>query len=185
MQGNSDAGNVDDPGDIVIEEEKHEDQPNKFKTPMQLHKRARKTEDTPAKEAVKCMKSLANIVGARDENSIFGDFVGNKLKNCNRPKAEICLAQHKISDILFRLDMGMLFAEIPSSSRTSSTIISPQSPSSDGSVYSHCASPIEPFTSFAPSSQSHLPPVQQSQSGVPTNGTSLDFINYSLNIDQE
>ncbi len=28
-----------DPGDIVIEEEKHEDQPNKFKTPMRKEDR--------------------------------------------------------------------------------------------------------------------------------------------------
>ena len=185
MQSTSDAGALDHPEEIVIEEEKHEDQPNKFKTPMQLNKRARKTEDPPAKEAVKCMKSLANIVGARDENSIFGEFVGNKLKSCNRPKEEICLAQHIISDILFQLDMGMLSAQIPPFARTYSTIITLQSPSSNGSVYSHFASPIEPFTSFAPSFNPHLPPVQESQSGVPANDTSLDFINYILNIDQE
>ena len=152
---------------------------------MKRPKHARKSEDSPVNEAVKCMKSLTNIVGARDENSIFGEYVGNKMKNCNKPKAEICLAQHKISDILFRLDMGMLSVEIPSCSRPSSPIITPQSPSSDGSVYSHCASPIQPLTSFAPSSQSHLPPQQQSQSGGRTNEASLDFLHYSLNIDQE
>lgn len=92
------------------------------------------------------MKSLSEIVATRDENTVFGEYVANKKRNCNRPRVEVSLAQRYIYDVLFRLDMGLLAAEIPSIHKphTSSTSIPSHSPLSDGSHDNYHTSPVPP-----------------------------------------
>ncbi|XP_055591253.1 uncharacterized protein LOC129743292 [Uranotaenia lowii] len=72
-----------------------------------------KKHDSPAEQAVKCMKMLCDNVSARDEYSAFGDYIANKLRNSSRPKMETAVAQKKMNDILFELDLGLLAREIP------------------------------------------------------------------------
>lgn len=80
------------------------------KTPRNLSKRVRKKEDSPAEQAV----NQSEIISTRDENSVFGEYVANKLRKRNKPKVEVSQTQRYINDILFSLDMGLLAAEIPS-----------------------------------------------------------------------
>lgn len=105
-----------------------EDKHPPFKTPRGCTpKRVRKNEDSAAQQAVNCLKSLSEVVNTRDEHSVYGEYVANKIRNCNKSRMEISLAQRYINDILFRLDMGMLAAEIqtiqmpPSTSSSSVT----------------------------------------------------------------
>ncbi|XP_055592771.1 uncharacterized protein LOC129744318 [Uranotaenia lowii] len=80
-------------------------------------------EEYPAQKPVKYMHSLSEVPGpSRDEISVFGEYVTNKMRNCSRPRAEVCLAQRHINDILFKLDMGLLAEEIPAIKRPAAAI---------------------------------------------------------------
>ena len=92
---------TEDQADTSIKEIEQEDHGQSFRTPRNPPKCAQKSEDSPANEAVKCIKSLTQTVSAKDENSAFGEFIANKMKSCNRPRVEISLAQRYINDILF------------------------------------------------------------------------------------
>lgn len=90
-----------------------EDNSPPFKPPGRAPKRVRKNEDSAAQQAVNCLKSLTQVVSSRDEYAVFGEYVANKLRNCNKSRMEIALAQRNINDVLFKLDMGFLASEIP------------------------------------------------------------------------
>ena len=68
FQGSLETGDTQEQEDTLSEDTEHEDQRRSFKTPRNLPKRVRKNEDSPAQQAVNCMKSLSEIVATRDEN---------------------------------------------------------------------------------------------------------------------
>lgn len=53
------------------------------------------------------MQSLSGVITARDEHTVFGEHIANKMRNCKRSHMEISIAQHYIHDILLRLEMGI------------------------------------------------------------------------------
>lgn len=59
------------------------------------------------------MRSLSEAVTKRDAFSIFGEHVAASLRSSNRPQLEISVAQHHISEILFRLQIGSFATQIP------------------------------------------------------------------------
>lgn len=110
-----------------------------FKTPNLSNKRFKKNDVSPIQEAVSCMKSLAS---SRDEYTLFGELIANKLRNCNRPKLEISLAQHNIHSVILRLEMGMYAGQVPSvlPTATSSSSTTSKSNHSESSC-SYASSP--------------------------------------------
>ena len=52
------------------------------------------------------MKSLVEHVTTRDKYHVFGENVAHKLRDCGRSKREVSIAQHKINEIIFNLEMG-------------------------------------------------------------------------------
>lgn len=122
-----------------------EDKHPPFKTPRGCTpKRVRKNEDSAAQQAVNCLKSLSEVVNSRDEHSVYGEYVANKIRNCNKSRMEISLAQRYINDILFRLDMGMLAAEIKTMMPPSTSCSSVTSPTSYVSQESYCSNSSTP-----------------------------------------
>ncbi|XP_050711229.1 uncharacterized protein LOC126995585 [Eriocheir sinensis] len=52
------------------------------------------------------MKTFAAQAAERDEHSVFGEHVANRLRKCGRSHYDTVIAQHKIENILFDLEMG-------------------------------------------------------------------------------
>lgn len=52
------------------------------------------------------MKTFVAQASRRDEHSVFGELVANRLRKCGKSHHEIVTAQHKIEGILFDLEMG-------------------------------------------------------------------------------
>ena len=78
-------------------------------TPQSASPPRRSSAKRPAdevKEAFHLMKSLAQHVTTRDEYNVFGENVAHKLRACGRSKREVSIAQHKINEIIFNLEMG-------------------------------------------------------------------------------
>lgn len=57
--------------------------------------------------ALHCMKTLLDTSAKRDEHSIFGEHVANKIRTCSRDNSEINIAQHHIENIVFNLCTGV------------------------------------------------------------------------------
>lgn len=170
---------------LNVDAEREDDRPP-FKTPRNPPKRVRKNEDSPAQQAVNCMKSLSEIVTTRDEHSVFGEYVANKVRNCNRPRVEVSLAQRYINDILFRLDMGLLAAEIPSiqtphTPSTSISSIASHSPSSYVSQDSYCSNPSTP-TAGGIEGVGHVQLQQQLESRDEISNDIRDFVQNYTNL---
>lgn len=99
-------------------------------------------------EAVKCMKSLSEVVSARDEHTVFGEHVAHKMRSSKRSHLEITIAQHHIHEILLNLEMGMYQGNlrhtstlIPSSSLYMTSSPSPSaSTSTDGEMFNNNSS---------------------------------------------
>lgn len=66
----------------------------------------RNTSEEPIVEAVTCMKRHVYSVPKRDQFSVYGEHIANKLRNSGRSKFEIALAQRYIDDICFKLVVG-------------------------------------------------------------------------------
>lgn len=81
-------------------------EPETFKPPPAKRIVRKAKEDPRADEAYQCMKTLTEVVSARDQFHVYGEHVGNKLRNCGRNMLEIATAQHNIDNILFDLAMG-------------------------------------------------------------------------------
>lgn len=71
-----------------------------------LPRKIRKFDDSNAGEALKCTKTLADTVSKRDEYTIYGEHIANKLRNSGRSKLEVASAQNAIDNICFKLLMG-------------------------------------------------------------------------------
>ena len=95
--------------DAVIESP-HQDETSQ--SASQPHRSSAKRPADEMKEAFHLMKSLAEHVTTRDEYHAFGENVAHKLKNCRRSKREVSVAQHKINEMIFNLEMGY-FGEGP------------------------------------------------------------------------
>ena len=75
--------------------------------PPTISKRPKtKAEDTNMREAFHFMKTLTEMVSNRDEYTVYGEHVANKLRSCGRSKLEVAIAQHHVDDICFKLTMG-------------------------------------------------------------------------------
>ncbi|CAH2015917.1 unnamed protein product, partial [Acanthoscelides obtectus] len=105
-----------------------EDKHPPFKTSRWNPKRVRQSEDSTAQEAVNCLNSLSKVLTTRDEHSVYGVYVATKIRNCDKSRMEISLAQRYINDVLFRLDMGLLAADLQ-------TIQMPHPPSTSSSSF--------------------------------------------------
>ena len=57
-------------------------------------------------EIIELLKSLAQHVTTRDVYHFYGEYIAHTLRECGRSKREISAAQHKISEIIFNLEMG-------------------------------------------------------------------------------
>ncbi|XP_076397834.1 uncharacterized protein LOC100881882 [Megachile rotundata] len=66
-------------------------------------------------QLLECSKCLT--MSTRDELSTFGEYIACTLRNCNRQRKEIAIAQHQISNILFNLEMGVYSNVIQQQSR--------------------------------------------------------------------
>lgn len=74
-----------------------------FRIPPPKDNRKRRQEQ--AEEAYKVMKDMKNNTNKRDEFSVFGELVANKLRKCVHNPRSVAIAQHKINEILFNLEM--------------------------------------------------------------------------------
>ncbi|XP_077288980.1 uncharacterized protein LOC143913199 [Arctopsyche grandis] len=91
-------------------------------------------------------------VSNRDQFSVYGEHVANKLRNCGRSHLETAIAENEINNILFKLSMGLYTQQLEGTSLQDSQsrsvgIISP-------SKRRYCKSPMESSTlqSLNPSS---------------------------------
>lgn len=84
------------------------------------------------------IKSLCENVLKRDEHDVFGEHIANKLRNCRKSWQEKAIAQHKINNILFQLEMGLFSQEINnySCSQSNERRTEPVTNSQDTSQYS-------------------------------------------------
>ncbi|XP_050731665.1 uncharacterized protein LOC127006163 [Eriocheir sinensis] len=57
-------------------------------------------------EAFQLMKTFTEHITKRDEYQVFGENVAHKLRNCEKSKHEVALAQYKINEIIFKLEVG-------------------------------------------------------------------------------
>ncbi|CAL7941797.1 unnamed protein product [Xylocopa violacea] len=57
-------------------------------------------------EALRCMKALIEAISKRDEFSVYGEHIANKLRNSRKSHREIAIAQNHIDRICFNLIMG-------------------------------------------------------------------------------
>lgn len=115
-----------------------------FQAPTGRPKTAKRADDFTI-EAVQCVKNISQVVTKRDSFTIFGDFVADSLRTCNRPNMEIVLAKKYITDIRFNLQSGSYHAnderyttninqnESPFSAYNSDTFTSPQTDTSSSS----------------------------------------------------
>ncbi|XP_069672814.1 uncharacterized protein [Periplaneta americana] len=72
----------------------------------QPRKKTKLTDESCTKEAFSCMKTLTEIVSKRDDYSVYGEHIANRLRNSGRSKFEIAIAQHEIDNICFKLTVG-------------------------------------------------------------------------------
>lgn len=57
------------------------------------------------------MKKLTEVVSTRDEFSVYGEHIANKLRSSGRSHREIAIAQNRIDQVCFNLIMGDFFEE--------------------------------------------------------------------------
>jgi hypothetical protein len=67
------------------------------------------------------MRLLTESMTKPDAFSIFGEHVAASLRSSNRPQLEKSVAQHHISEILLRLQIGSFASQIPKSLSNIST----------------------------------------------------------------
>lgn len=79
----------------------------------------------------------------RDQFSVYGEHVANKLRNCGRSHLEIAIAENEINNILFKLSMGLYTQQLQGTSQQQSQ---PRSVSINNSKSRYCKSPIESST---------------------------------------
>ncbi|XP_076050871.1 uncharacterized protein LOC143031204 isoform X2 [Oratosquilla oratoria] len=72
-----------------------------------VKRRAVDDDDKKLDEAYSFLTNFSAQVAKRDEHSVFGEHVANKLRNCGRSRRDIAIAQHRIEGILFDLEMGI------------------------------------------------------------------------------
>ncbi|XP_069693627.1 uncharacterized protein [Periplaneta americana] len=70
------------------------------------------------KEAFNYMKTLTEKFSKRDDYSVYGEHIANRLRNSGRSKFEIAIAQHEIDNICFKLTMGAFAQQDPLSFST-------------------------------------------------------------------
>ncbi|XP_042885296.1 uncharacterized protein LOC122261623 [Penaeus japonicus] len=87
--------------DAVIESPHQDETPRSASQPRRSSAKRR-----PADEAFHSMKSLTESVTARDVYHVFGENVAHKLRGCGRSKREVSMAQHKINEVIFNLEIG-------------------------------------------------------------------------------
>ncbi|XP_055851255.1 uncharacterized protein LOC129915640 isoform X2 [Episyrphus balteatus] len=101
--------NFDEIFEVNEDEEEHED-----KSPANKKRRLNDSH-TPLEDALKCIKTLLDENDKRDEHSVYGEHIANKLRNCNRSNSDIAIAQHHIENIVFNLSMGVYREEAENS----------------------------------------------------------------------
>lgn len=67
------------------------------------------------------MREIRENACKRDEYTVFGELIANKLRKCSNSPRSVAIAQRAINDILFNLEMQHYGADTASSS---SSIIS-------------------------------------------------------------
>lgn len=88
------------------EREEKSDKALNFRIPAPKRSKKITNEDGSVQEALQCMNALIERISKRDDHSVYGEHVGNKLRSCGRSIFEISIAQHHIDEILFNLTMG-------------------------------------------------------------------------------
>lgn len=78
------------------------------------HKVQQNGNNVDSTQLLECSNCLT--MSHRDEFSIFGEYIACTLRQCNRQRKEIAIAQHQISNILFNLEMGIYSNPIPQQS---------------------------------------------------------------------
>ena len=63
-------------------------------------------DDSDAREDLKCMKMLTDVVPKHDEFSVYGEHIANKLWNRGRSHQTIFITDHHVDQICFNLIMG-------------------------------------------------------------------------------
>lgn len=108
------------------------------------------------------MKTLADTVSKRDEYTVYGEHIANKLRNSGRSRLEIASAQNAIDNICFKLLMGE-YSKIHSiaSSSVASSIIALDSPQLSISS-SSATSPTSPQLATVSESMRQATEFQQS-----------------------
>lgn len=61
------------------------------------------------RETIKCIKTETST--ERDEFSVYGEHIANKLRNSGRSRKEIAVAQNLIDRVCFNLTMGAYFED--------------------------------------------------------------------------
>ncbi|XP_075214087.1 uncharacterized protein LOC142320273 [Lycorma delicatula] len=78
-----------------------------FRPPPPPAKKFKRSFDYPSvQDAYKCMKVLTENLSNRDEFTVYGEHIANKLRLSGRSRMEIAIAEHHIDDICFKLTMG-------------------------------------------------------------------------------
>ncbi|KAK4305204.1 hypothetical protein Pmani_022883 [Petrolisthes manimaculis] len=90
--------------DSVIESPHQDETPQSASQPLRLSAKKRPADEV--KEAFQMMKSLTEYATKRDEYHVFGENIAHKLRGCGRSKLEVSVAQHKINEVIFNLEMG-------------------------------------------------------------------------------
>lgn len=158
-----------------------------FRAPLPKFKRST-TDDYRKSESCNCMKT-SEKVKKRDDFSVYGEHVGNKLRSCGRSHFEISIAQHKIDDILFNLTMGVFEQNLHTNTECTpqfvycqnyphSTIHTSSSPAHNNE---HYRSPSPSILSTSPSSNPPQSPQQNSHLFVIENIDSCSTPEFSGN----
>lgn len=66
----------------------------------------RKADENKKIDEAYFMKAFVAQAARRDEYCVFGEHVANRLRRCGRSHHDLVIAQHKIENILFDLEMG-------------------------------------------------------------------------------
>lgn len=145
------------------EREEKTDKTSNFRIPAPKRSKKIANEDGSVQEALQCMKTLTERVSKRDDYSVYGEHVGNKLRSCGRSSFEISIAQHHIDEVLFNLTMGA-YGRHPYSSTYSTQHTHPALTIPAGHQNYHYSNPSSSSSSPSPSS----PSSHQSNSVLPT-----------------
>lgn len=62
--------------------------------------------ETNLENALQCIQSMRYNIEKRDEYSVFGEYIAQQIRTCNKSKKEIAIAQHQIENVIFNLIMG-------------------------------------------------------------------------------